>query len=100
MLCKPIFWQRPRITKPLNQIYNVAVDRRTNLLELLDFIKTALTNMGVNYSTEPTYQDDRADDARQSQCVINNTRALLGNYEELEIKDSLTVLVKFYLDHK
>ena len=63
----------------VNQIYNVAVDRRTSLNRLFDLLRKALVTYCPHVSAmQPIRRGFRPGDVRHSQADISKARRLLG----------------------
>ncbi|NYT58993.1 Vi polysaccharide biosynthesis UDP-N-acetylglucosaminuronic acid C-4 epimerase TviC [Alcaligenaceae bacterium] len=80
----------------VNQVYNVAVNARTSLNELFEYLAKSLGNNGIVYDKQPVYSDFRAGDVRHSQADINKAKQLLG-YEPMHtIVQGLEVSMPWY----
>ncbi|AEC20678.1 capsular polysaccharide biosynthesis protein [Pusillimonas sp. T7-7] len=80
----------------VNQVYNVAVNARTSLNELFEYLAQSLGNNGIVYDKQPVYADFRAGDVRHSQADISKARQLLG-YEPMHtIVQGLEVSMPWY----
>ncbi|WP_442593188.1 SDR family oxidoreductase [Parapusillimonas sp. JC17] len=80
----------------VNQVYNVAVNARTSLNELFDYLAKALGNNGIVYDRQPVYRDFRAGDVRHSQADISKAKELLG-YEPMHtIVQGIEVAMPWY----
>ena len=62
----------------INQVYNVAVGKRTTLNELFILIRDNLVKNGVSANFKPIYRDFRAGDVRHSLADIRKATNLLG----------------------
>jgi UDP-N-acetylglucosamine 4-epimerase len=63
----------------VNQVYNVAFGENTNLNELVEAIKTGLSNLGNDVSTSQVfYGPDRAGDVKHSLADISKANKLIG----------------------
>ena len=70
-----------------NQVYNVALNHRTSLNELFNFIQDKLmARVPELKPTKPVYRDFRAGDVRHSQADISKAQKLLG-YEPTHVID-------------
>ncbi len=70
-----------------NQVYNVALNHRTSLNELFNFIQDKLmARVPELKPTQPIYRDFRAGDVRHSQADISKAQKLLG-YEPTHVID-------------
>ncbi|NYT86900.1 SDR family oxidoreductase [Pollutimonas harenae] len=80
----------------VNQVYNVAVNARTSLNELFEYLARSLGNNGIVYDKQPVYADFRAGDVRHSQADISKAKTLLG-YEPMHtIVQGLEVSMPWY----
>ena len=52
------------------QVYNVAVNARTSLNQLFDYLKAELARNGVTYQLDPIHGEFRAGDVRHSQADV------------------------------
>lgn len=80
-----------------NQIYNVAVNARTNLNQLFDLLKTELAHNGVSYDLAVQHGDFRAGDVRHSQADISKAQQLLGYEPQYTIAAGLTEAMPWYV---
>lgn len=81
----------------LNQIYNVAVNGRTELNRLCAVIKNKLMENGVIYNKKPLYREFRVGDVRHSQADIEKAQRLLGYAPAFDINDGLTQAMPWYI---
>ena len=84
-------------TNSLNQIYNVAVGKRTTLNTLYTSIKSALKKNEVNFSGQPIYQNFRVGDVRHSQADISKISELLGYKPEYTIQQGIEEAMPWYV---
>ena len=80
-----------------NQVYNVAVGDRTTLNDLFNAIKTALSEIGVEYSKQPTYREFRAGDVRHSQASVEKIKNLLGYEPQFVISQGIENAISWYI---
>ncbi|AQS51921.1 LPS biosynthesis protein WbpP [Paenalcaligenes hominis] len=80
-----------------NQVYNVAVNARTNLNQLFDLLKTELAHNGVSYDLAVQHGDFRAGDVRHSQADISKAQQLLGYEPQYTIAAGLTEAMPWYV---
>ncbi|MCQ4306546.1 NAD-dependent epimerase/dehydratase family protein [Pseudomonas stutzeri] len=80
-----------------NQVYNVAVNGRTNLNQLFAVLKKNLIRNGVGYAKEPVYREFRAGDVRHSQADINKARCLLGYEPKFDIYSGVESAMQWYI---
>lgn len=80
-----------------NQIYNVALNDRTSLNVLFNYIKESLGVLGVVYLKNPEYLDFRTGDVRHSQADISKISNNLGYKPTHTIKNGIIETVSWYL---
>lgn len=80
-----------------NQVYNVAVNARTDLNELFAMLKTSLAANGVPYLKEVQHGDFRAGDVRHSQADISKAQQLLGYVPQFSIDQGLEQAMPWYV---
>lgn len=85
----------PKVAR--NQIYNVALNERTSLNELFDYLKKSLNSKGIIYSKKPNYRDERKGDVKHSQADIAKAREHLGYDPKFQIWAGLEVAMPWYL---
>ncbi|QEA40051.1 Vi polysaccharide biosynthesis UDP-N-acetylglucosaminuronic acid C-4 epimerase TviC [Pistricoccus aurantiacus] len=81
------------------QVYNVAVNARTSLNQLFDYLRTALAEQGVEYARDPIYRDFRPGDVRHSQADISKASRLLGYTPSHEVKQGISEAMPWYIEH-
>jgi len=80
----------------VNQVYNVAVNARTSLNDLFDYLAKALANNGIVYDKQPVHAEFRPGDIRHSQADISKAQHLLG-YEPMHtIVQGIEVAMPWY----
>ena len=82
-----------------NQIYNVAVNGRTDLNKLFAAIKGTLAKNGVAYEKDPVYRDFRAGDVRHSQADISKAQRLLGYAPQFDIGSGIAQAMPWYINN-
>jgi UDP-N-acetylglucosamine/UDP-N-acetylgalactosamine 4-epimerase len=84
----------------VNQVYNVAVNARTSLVELFALLRDglAVTNPGLEGS-EPVFRAFRAGDVLHSQADIGKARRLLGYEPSHTIESGLGDALRWYEEH-
>lgn len=82
-----------------NQVYNVAVNGRTNLNQLFDALRRTLAENGVSYTKSPTYRDFRAGDVRHSQASIDKAQMVLGYTPTHDIYQGIQSAISWYIRH-
>lgn len=80
----------------VNQVYNVAVNARTSLNELFEYLTQLLSKHGIHYDKKPVYGDFRAGDVRHSQADIAKANDLLGYKPMHDILEGLEVSMPWY----
>ncbi|CAK7062441.1 SDR family oxidoreductase [Kerstersia gyiorum] len=81
----------------LNQVYNVAVNARTSLNELVEILRGALQRNGVEYTKAPVHRDFRAGDVRHSQADIGKAQRLLGYEPTATIREGVELAMPWYI---
>jgi UDP-N-acetylglucosamine/UDP-N-acetylgalactosamine 4-epimerase len=83
-----------------NQVYNVALNDRTTLNQLFEYIQQALkTQGGINYTQTPIYQAERPGDVKHSQAQISKARTYLGYDPKFRIQDGIKKAMPWYLEN-
>jgi UDP-N-acetylglucosamine/UDP-N-acetylgalactosamine 4-epimerase len=82
-----------------NQVYNVAVGDRSTLNQLLEFVREALAENGVEYSRSPIYRDFRPGDVRHSQADISKATRLLGYAPAFRLQQGIRQAMPWYVSH-
>ena len=80
-----------------NQVYNVAVNARTDLNELFALLKSGLAANGVMYQKEVFHGEFRAGDVRHSQADIAKAQQLLGYAPQFTIAQGLEQAMPWYV---
>lgn len=80
-----------------NQVYNVAVNGRTDLNQLFSVLKQSLNSNGLNYTKVPVYRDFRAGDVRHSQADIGKAQRLLGYAPKFDINSGIEQAMPWYI---
>ena len=79
------------------EVYNVAVNARTSLNQLFQYLQAALAANGVTYAREPVHADFRAGDVRHSQADISKARDQLGYEPSHSIQQGLDAAMPWYV---
>ena len=83
-----------------NQIYNVALNSRATLNELVDMLRMRLMPYCPNLDRyKPVYRDFREGDVMHSQADISKIRALLGYAPSHTIEQGLDEASEWYRAH-
>ena len=80
-----------------NQVYNVAVNARTDLNQLFAMLKTELATNGVQYNKTVQHADFRAGDVLHSQADISKAQQLLGYAPQYSIAQGLAEAMPWYV---
>lgn len=80
-----------------DQVYNVAVNARTDLNQLFALLKTELANNSVPYQKAVIHADFRAGDVRHSQADISKAQRLLGYAPQYSIEEGLAEAMSWYV---
>jgi UDP-N-acetylglucosamine 4-epimerase len=87
-----------RNPKAVNQVYNVAVGRRTTLNELFEMIRDGLAASHPRVGKiKPVYRDFRPGDVRHSEADISLARRLLGYQPTHRIQDGMDEALHWYV---
>ena len=83
-----------------NQVYNVALNQRTSLNELLELIQDYLcTKYGYTIKALPIYEDFREGDIRDSQANIDKATALLGYKPVTNIRVGIEKTIDWFVSN-
>ncbi|MEZ2720400.1 SDR family oxidoreductase [Paenalcaligenes hominis] len=80
-----------------NQVYNVAVNARTDLNQLFSLLQAELAQNGVHYTLAAQHGDFRAGDVRHSQADISKAQQLLGYAPQYTIAEGLAEAMPWYV---
>lgn len=84
----------------LNQVYNIAFNGQTTLIELYDLLISLLASMDSQIaSIQPTFASERKGDVKHSYASIEKARQLLGYQPKYSIKDGLTKTIQWYWEN-
>lgn len=75
----------------LNEVYNIATNDRTTLLELFDYLKAI-----SGYTSSPVFGPERAGDVKHSLADISKAMNYLGYQPEVKIKEGLKRTFAYY----
>ena len=85
----------------VNTVYNTAVGDRTNLNQLVGYIKEFLTEYDADIANiEIKYGPNRVGDIPHSLASVDKAKELLGYQPTHVIREGLKEAVKWYWDHK
>jgi UDP-N-acetylglucosamine 4-epimerase len=82
-----------------NQIYNVALNARTSLNQLVVYLKQVLLSQNILYDLLPVYQDFRKGDVLHSQADISKIQKYLGYDPKFEIQAGLKKSISWYVQY-
>jgi len=81
----------------VNQVFNVAFGENTNLLELIDAIKSGIKNLGIDASkSKVTHGPDRKGDVKHSLADISKGEKLIGYKPEYSFPKGIQITVDWY----
>ncbi len=84
----------------LNQIFNIALGRRTTLNDLFALIQNTLRRRDPGLSeVRPVYRDFRPGDVRHSLADISKARSLLGYEPTCDVEEGLERAMEWYRRH-
>jgi len=87
--------------KAVNTVYNTAVGDRTNLNQLVGYIKEFLTEYDSDISNiDIKYGPNRVGDIPHSLASVDKAKELLGYQPTHVIREGLREAVRWYWDHK
>lgn len=81
-----------------NQVYNVALNARTDLNQLVMMLRTELAANGIHYEKEVIHADFRAGDVRHSQADITKAQQYLGYAPQYSMESGLKVAMPWYVN--
>ncbi|MBS4010697.1 MAG: Vi polysaccharide biosynthesis UDP-N-acetylglucosaminuronic acid C-4 epimerase TviC [Roseovarius sp.] len=81
----------------LNEIYNVAVNARTDLNTLYALIRETLAEKGVVYTKPAIYRDFRSGDVLHSQADVGKASRLLGFRPQVDIQTGISKAMPWYI---
>lgn len=85
----------------IDQVYNVALNDRTDLNSLFQMIQTGLCERVPSLEkNKPIYREFREGDVRHSQAHIGKAQTLLGYHPEYDIVAGLEIALDWYLKNK
>lgn len=83
--------------KAVNQVYNVACHKQTNLLSLYALIKEILAENCIFYHKSPIFQNFRAGDVKHTLASIEKIKQHLGYEPKVDFKENLSKVMPWYL---
>jgi len=95
---RALFTENP---EAVNTVYNTAVGDRTNLNQLVTYIKEFLTEYDAEIANiEVKHGPNRAGDIPHSLASVDKAKKMLGYEPTHQIKEGLKEAVKWYWEHK
>lgn len=95
---RALFTENP---EAVNTVYNTAVGDRTNLNQLVAYIKEFLTEYDAEIANiEVKHGPNRAGDIPHSLASVDKAKKMLGYEPTHQIKEGLKEAVKWYWEHK
>lgn len=85
--------------KTRDQVYNVAVNGRTSLIQLFLVIKKSLEQNGIFYAKNPVYGEFRTGDVRHSQADISKAQRLLSYIPAFDIESGIKKAMPWYISY-
>jgi len=86
--------------KSKNQVYNVALNDRTSLNQLLLYIQEALKEQaGIVYPHAPIYRETRLGDVKHSQADISKAHTMLGYAPQYRVWEGIQRAMPWYVQH-
>ncbi len=80
-----------------NQVYNVAFNGQTTLIELYNLLIDLLTPLDSQISSiQPIFRTERKGDVKHSYASIEKAKQLIGYQPKYSIKDGLTKTIQWY----
>jgi UDP-N-acetylglucosamine 4-epimerase len=84
----------------LNQVYNIAFNGQTTLIELYNLLIDLLTPLDSQIaSIQPTFATERKGDIKHSYASIEKARQLLDYQPKYSIKDGLAKTIQWYWEN-
>lgn len=80
-----------------NQIYNVAVGEKANLIELFELIKLQLSGLGIEYVKKPVFKGFREGDVKHSLAQISKIEKRLHYQPYFNLEKGLNELVPWFV---
>lgn len=85
--------------KAVNTVYNVAYGANISLIQLVDHLKTLLTEYSVEINNiEVKHGPDRVGDIRDSLASIDKARSLLGYQPKYDVLRGLQEAIQYYIE--
>lgn len=81
----------------VNQVYNIAVGKKTSLNELFQMIRHELD---IDTVSEPIYRDFRVGDVLHSQANIGKAQNILGYQPDFDMVAGVREMLHWYISHR
>lgn len=82
-----------------DEVYNVALNDRTTLNQLFQYIRDELTHYGISYEHTPCHKEERVGDVKHSQADIGKAQRNLGYVPQFFIKDGIKKAMCWYVEN-
>ena len=83
--------------KALGEVFNIACNKRTSLIELFHLLKTKISKFFPNINIKPEYRDFLPGDIRLSHANIEKAINLLNYNPEKMISEGLDKTISWYI---
>ena len=80
-----------------NEVYNVAVNERTTLTQLFNYLRKELEKNGIRFAKMPVHKDFRNGDVLHSQADITKARLKLGYVPEFRVSEGLEAVMPWFV---
>ena len=84
------------------EVYNVAYGQQTSLNDLIDIIKSAVSQINLDYekSSPIIYKDFRKGDVRHSLADITKAKNILKYVPSIDVRNGLKLYIEWFLNDK
>lgn len=84
----------------LNQVYNVSIGKRTDLLRLCQYLQSAMRKIAPHLQdVTVAHADFRKGDVRHSHANIGKAKELLNYEPQVDIHEGIDLAMDWYIDH-
>ena len=80
------------------EVYNVALNDQTNLVQLFETLKAELARKGFDYDKSPVFRDFRKGDVMHSRADISKAGGLLGYDPQYKFEAGVARMLDWYID--
>ncbi len=80
------------------ETYNIALNARTTLNELVQYLSAALVDCGVAYDIKPIYRAERVGDVKHSQANIDKAKKYLEYAPQYGVKEGIEKAIQWYIE--